>query len=67
MGITILLVSLVVFLVLGLPICFSLGASGLLYFLLEKPEFINIIPQRIWAGTNSFTLIALPLFILAGT
>ncbi len=66
MGIAILLVSLVVFLVLGLPICFSLGASGLLYFLLEKPEFINVIPQRIWAGTNSFTLIALPLFILAG-
>ncbi|MDC7218705.1 MAG: TRAP transporter large permease [Spirochaetales bacterium] len=66
MGITILLVSLIIFLVLGLPICFSLGASGLLYFVFIHPEFINIIPQRIWAGTNSFTLIALPLFILAG-
>lgn len=67
MGIAILIVSLIIFVVLGLPICFSLGASGLLYFLLERPEFINIIPQRIWAGTNSFVLIALPLFILAGT
>lgn len=66
MGIAILIVSLIIFVILGLPICFSLGASGLLYFLLERPEFINIIPQRIWAGTNSFVLIALPLFIMAG-
>jgi len=66
MGITILLVSLIVLVFLGVPICFSLGASGLIYFLLEKPELISILPQRIWAGTNSFVLIALPLFIFAG-
>ncbi len=66
MGIIILLASLVIFIILGVPICFSLGASGLLYFLLEKPELISILPQRIWAGTNSFVLIALPLFIMAG-
>ena len=66
MGISILLGSLFVFVVLGLPICFSLGASGLVYFLIERPEFISVLPQRIWSGTNSFVLIALPLFILAG-
>ena len=66
MGITILLASLIILVVLGVPICFSLGASGLIYFLLEKPELISILPQRIWAGTNSFVLIALPLFIMAG-
>lgn len=66
MGLTILIASLIVFVVLGLPICFSLGASGLLYFLIEKPELIGILPQRIWSGTNSFVLIALPLFIMAG-
>lgn len=66
MGLTILLGSLVIFVFLGLPICFSLGASGLLYFLIERPEFISVLPQRIWAGTNSFVLIALPLFIMAG-
>jgi tripartite ATP-independent transporter DctM subunit len=65
-GLSILLISLIVFVVLGLPICFSLGASGLIYFLIEKPELIGILPQRIWAGTNSFVLIALPLFIMAG-
>lgn len=66
MGLSILIVSLMVFVILGLPICFSLGASGLLYFLIERPELISILPQRIWAGTNSFVLIALPLFIMAG-
>ena len=66
MGIAVLLVSLVILVTLGVPICFSLGASGVIYFLLEKPELISILPQRIWAGTNSFVLIALPLFIMAG-
>ncbi|QEN09635.1 TRAP transporter large permease [Oceanispirochaeta crateris] len=66
MGITILLGSLVIFILLGIPICFALGASGFIYFFIENPGFINILPQRIWAGTNSFVLIALPLFILAG-
>jgi tripartite ATP-independent transporter DctM subunit len=65
-GLAILIISLIVFIVLGIPICFSLGASGLLYFLIEKPELLSILPQRIWAGTNSFVLIALPLFIMAG-
>jgi tripartite ATP-independent transporter DctM subunit len=66
MGIFTLLFSLVVFVLLGIPLCFSMGASGILYFLIAKPEFIGILPQRIWAGTNSFVLIALPLFIMAG-
>lgn len=66
MGIAILLGSLFVFVLLGLPICFALGGSSLLYFFLMRPEFIFVLPQRIWSGTNSFVLIALPLFIMAG-
>jgi tripartite ATP-independent transporter DctM subunit len=66
MGIFTLIFSLVVLVLLGVPLCFSMGASGILYFLIAKPEFIGILPQRIWSGTNSFVLIALPLFIMAG-
>ncbi|MBN2072480.1 MAG: TRAP transporter large permease [Actinobacteria bacterium] len=51
---------------IGVPIGFAIGASSLLYFILYNPGFISMIPQRIWAGTNSFVMIALPLFILAG-
>jgi tripartite ATP-independent transporter DctM subunit len=66
MGLIIMLVSFVVFVLLSVPLCFSLGASGIIYLLLEKPMFLTMVPQRIWAGTNSFVIIAMPLFILAG-
>ena len=55
-----------VLVILGVPICFSLGAAGIFYLLLQNPDFLITLPQRVWAGTNSFVLIALPLFILAG-
>ncbi len=51
---------------IGVPIGFAIGASSLLYFVIYNPGFISMVPQRIWAGTNSFVMIALPLFILAG-
>ena len=66
MGIIILLSSLVLFVVIGVPLCYSLGASAAAYFLLAKPAFMGIFAQRVWSGSSSYVLIALPLFILAG-
>ncbi len=66
MEVSILIVSFFILVVLGVPICFSLGASGILYLLLSNPDFLIALPQRVWAGTNSFVLIALPMFVLAG-
>jgi tripartite ATP-independent transporter DctM subunit len=63
---TLLLVSLVVFLVIGVPIAYSLGLSGLCYFLVHQPELIGILPQRVFAGMDSYAMIALPLFVLMG-
>jgi len=61
-----LLGSLVVCIVIGIPIAYSLGVSALSYFLVYRPELISILPQRIFSGFNSEALIALPLFILMG-
>ena len=61
-----LLFSLIFFVVLSVPLCFSLGASCIIYLLLGNPAFIAMIPQRIWSGTNTYVMIALPLFIMAG-
>ncbi|NQT60821.1 MAG: TRAP transporter large permease [Bacteroidetes bacterium] len=61
-----LLVSLAVCLVIGIPIAFSLGVSAMSYFLIYRPELISILPQRIFSGFNSEAMIALPLFILMG-
>lgn len=66
MAVFILLSTLLVCVVIGVPICYSLGASAAAYFLLLKPSLAGIFTQRVWAGSGSYVLIALPLFILAG-
>jgi TRAP-type transport system large permease protein len=62
----ILLGSLAVFLVLGIPIAYSLGLSGLCYFAIMHPELLPVLPQRFYAGMDSYAMIALPLFVLMG-
>ena len=61
-----LLVSLAIFLLLRIPIAYSLGISAFVYFLAVRPELIVIMPQRFFAGMDSYALIALPLYILMG-
>lgn len=63
---SVLLISLLILLVIGVPIAYSLGISSFLYFILIHPELIAILPQRLFAGMNSYTMIALPLFCLMG-
>lgn len=62
----ILLASLAVLLVLGVPIAYSLGLSSFLYFIIEQPDLMSVLPQRLFSGMNNYALIALPLFILMG-
>ena len=62
----ILLVSLFIFLVFGIPIAYSLGLSGFLYFYFVHPELLQILPARLYAGMNTYAMIALPLFVFMG-
>ena len=62
----ILLISLLIFLLLGIPIAYSLGLSALSYFLVYHAELVMIMPQRFFSGMNLYALIALPLFIVMG-
>lgn len=59
-------VALVALILLGVPIAYSLGGSGILYLLLDNPSFLMSFPQRVWSGVDSFILIAMPLFMLSG-
>lgn len=61
-----LLSSLAVFLVVGVPIAYSLGLSGMVYFMIEQPELLAILPQRVFAGMDTYAMVALPLFVLMG-
>ena len=66
MTIGILLIAFILLIILGVPLAYALGGASLLYLGIVSPDFLNIVPQRIWAGTNSFVIIAMPLFILMG-
>ncbi|PAU78226.1 TRAP transporter large permease [Halomonas salipaludis] len=54
-----------VLLVIGLPIAFALGLASLAYLLLEGIS-LTIVPQRMYAGIDTFVLLCIPGFVLAG-
>src|SRR5690606_11224966 len=61
-----LLISFLVLLMLGVPIFIALAGSSLLYthFLTVIPDFVVL--HRMAGGVDSFPLLAVPFFILAG-
>lgn len=58
-------VLLIVTIIIGFPIAFSIGITTIIYILMTNPMNITAIPIRMFSGINSFTLMALPLFMLA--
>jgi C4-dicarboxylate transporter DctM subunit len=57
--------SLVVGLILGVPIAVAIGLSVLVSFIFVDMS-LAAMAQRMYAGVNSFTLMAIPFFMLAG-
>lgn len=66
--IIVLVVSFVFLLIIGVPIAFSIGISALLTMLVSiAPEAaFTTLAQRMATGLDSFALLAIPFFILAG-
>lgn len=63
----ILLVLLLFFAIIGVPLAFAIGASCVTFITTQMgPNFLSIIPQKIWSGCYSELMIAMPLFMLAG-
>src|SRR2546421_12799179 len=64
--------SLVVFLLLGYPVAFSLAANGLMFALLGielglfRPDFLQALPERIYGIMNNDVLLAIPFFTFMG-
>ncbi len=51
--------------ILGLPVAFALGISSLVYLMIEGVS-LNMIAQSFVRGVDSFTLLAVPFFLLVG-
>lgn len=55
-----------VMMVFGIPIAFSIGLSGTVYLMITGMRELILVPQRAVIGTDSFVLLAIPLFTFAG-
>lgn len=64
--------TLVIFLLSGFPVAFSLAANGLVFALigfelgLLKPELLQALPNRIYGIMSNDTLLAIPFFTFMG-
>ena len=62
----ILLVLLILFVIIGVPLAFAIGASCVTYLVFTNPALLMMVPQKLWTGSFSDLMIAMPLFMLAG-
>jgi len=54
-----------IFLFMGVPIAFSMGLGSVIAILSEGMN-LTVVAQRMFAGVNSFSLMAIPFFMLSG-
>lgn len=62
----ILIVALLVLMAIGVPVFFCISLSSALMFMVTGLRSLNAIAQRAVNGMDSFVLLAVPLFTLAG-
>jgi len=56
----------VVLIAMQTPIAFAVGVSCIVYVVLRGDIPLIVVPHRVMGGMDSFLLLALPLFVLAG-
>ncbi|MTI62064.1 MAG: TRAP transporter large permease [Firmicutes bacterium] len=63
-GLTVVLLFLLL-IVLGAPLLIGMGLTSIIYLIIEQIP-LNVLAHRMLNSVNSFTLLAVPLFIFAG-
>lgn len=61
-----LLIPVALFIFIGIPIAYSIGLGSFIYVWITDISSTSIIIQKMIDGVNSFSLLAVPLFILMG-
>lgn len=62
-----LLLSFLALMVVGVPVAIALGGASLLYVWLEGNSPLLVVVHRMVSGVDSFPLLAIPFFIMAGS
>lgn len=61
------IVALLVMLMMGYPVAFTLGAAGFIFGVLGFGfDLFNLLPLRIYGVMTNYTLLAIPLFVFMG-
>jgi tripartite ATP-independent transporter DctM subunit len=65
---TLLIVSLLVLFGLNMPVAFALAGASLVFMLFSGGTLsLEVLPQKMATGADSFPLLAVPFFVLAGS
>lgn len=66
MVVAVMVLSFLIMIGLTAPVAFAVGISAAIGLLMSDTAPLLVVPQRIFAGADSFVLLAIPLFVLAG-
>ena len=61
-----LVITFLLTILIGVPVAFCLGIAALAFLVITGRESLLIIPTLMFGGIDSFPLLAIPFFILAG-
>lgn len=66
MSVGLMLVLFFVFMVLGMPIAYCMGLAAIVVILIDGQLPVLLLAQQFYTALDNFSLLAVPLFILAG-
>lgn len=61
-----LVITFLLAMIVGVPICYVLGLVGAVGLISMGPTYFSTVAQRLFASANNYSLMAIPMFILAG-
>jgi len=64
--IIVIIAALIIFFLIGMPLAFAIGMSGLFSVLVGGNLPLTLVPQRMFFGLDNWLIMAIPLFILSG-
>jgi len=64
--VTLVVILFFLFMLMGMPIAFAFGISGVVFFLMQPTLPLTMPVQLVLSQTQNFLLLAIPLFVFAG-
>lgn len=59
--------TMIILMIIGLPIAYTIGISSLFWLMTSSSFPLAIVPQKVFSGIDSWSLLSIPLFLLVGS